>query len=895
MESEREKTLTILTLLFKKFVEDGEWSRFATKLRARCERELDVVLPENFEYAGVTKAAEVLHEQLGYPAAVQTVYSLQDELDVEPDGEEKSVEDENAASADEFEDASEVAHAPCSSPIPSEDDRESEDGSVEEDEGELVQAGPRADKEGDEVRAKERSDSPPAENLLLKNFDKGPHIRKHFERQAMMLAGALKDALPFEQPQPLTVENIQFQLERFIFNPPKTLPPEITEVRFNFYPPFALPKAICNYHIFSMTAPIPKSCKANRYGTELLDKVRRVDYYKHLPKWRLGVDIDDGLGSEVTPIGELDEDVKLVPLADDVSRLQWSKQRGGHVLFFSYPSLHMPPKISRMLMETLIQPFAEENQKDEPSMAVTDEELALIVDPEERMTRPELAKQLQKRRETVAMAVRYLTELELMERIFRDPSSVKKAQEVLHHTFHHGYVRVVRDVSKVNLSNFLTFHGTTYNNPLNNCIMANLLEGADREDYVVDSVYLFLVLTWQTAMGMWQQAIDDRTINIYRQAFENQKRYLYSLGTPNEVASAIVSILMDGDRLCEEMRKALPNFTSLSQISAFRHFMLERSNIPTCAAAFLPTDFVPLAYKQAQPILWAHVYLLQVAYFLTNHGGYLWEPEDESQVHKTYCPCNLCSPHRMLQDNVALHNEVLAIGTFEIQNPEGKSFKLTPEIWTNAYLDVFVPDEFHPFHVVHYRDHQSSFKKAPAACVTTSPEIFSLIRQIQENREEFLLNKGKGSYKDPATGETISDESSLRGERPGLPLAHQPAGARAPASPPKPLRFHHGKYGAKNAGQALPQGQGSGGGGRGADAGRGHRWRNHRKSGYRHGGRGGGAAVGGGRPDAPGAAERYRGGAGQTDRADPSPEAPATTRDGPEPCPREAPQERRER
>lgn len=890
MDTEKEKTLTILNLMLKKVIEDGEWKRFVRKMRRHCAENLDIDVPETIEFKGLDHACRLLYDLLGHPIAMQAVTAIQgslaycsdtedgdepgrsyftsssDEQDSSPfmsaeeeEEEESDRDDNDGASTEPVNGPDEVAAGEAQKPLQME---------------ELVDVTPIDSPTGDEPPAdsdEEESvaDSPrsvvPAgcgaaetENQLLKHFDKGPNMKRHTERMAMMLQGALKDMLEFKDDQRLTVENVQFQLERFIFNPPRGIPPEIAEVRYNFYPPFVLPKAICNYHIFSMTAPIPRSCKANRYGTELLQQLRSEDHFKHLPKWRLGVEIDDGLGDEVTPVGELQEDTKLVPLEEDISRLQWAKQRGEHILFFSYPSLHMPPKISRMLLETLVQPFADEHQKDESPMAVSDEELAAILDPHERMSRAELNAQIHKRRSIVAMALRYCVELELMQRIFREPSSVKKAQEVLHHTFHHGFVRLVRDVSRVNLSNFVTFHGVTYNNPLNNSITANLLEGIDKEDFVVDSIYLFLVLTWQTAMGMWQQAIDDTTVNIYRQAFENQRRYIYSLGSVNEVTNAIVSLLMDGDRLTAEMRKALPNFTSLSQIGAFRHFMLERSNIPSFAATFLPSDFVPLAFKQSQPILWGQVYLLRLAYYLTNHGGYLWEPEEDSPTQTSYCPCNLCSPHRMPQDNVALHNEILAIDTFEIQNPEGKTFKLTPEIWVNAYLDVFVPEEYHPFGVTHFRQHRSSFKKAPNACVTSSPEIFSLIRQIKENREEFLLNKGKGTYKDPKTGEVISDEVRPARHQAGLASsqalpalgAHQRRGALPPPTPPKLIRPRHGEHGPKNVGEdALRQEEASQGRARLPDAGRGHRRRVPRQSGYRHGGRRGGR--GGGRLQSP--------------------------------------------
>ena len=638
-------------------------------------------------------------------------------------------------------------------------------------------------------------------SIETKHVDPVSTFKKCFERQAALLTGALKDSLPAEDAdEPVSVSAVQYQLERFVFNPDPRVPPEHREVRYNFYPPFMRPKAIANYHIFAVTAPIPASCKANRSGSKLLESCRQTATFKRLPRWRINVQFDDGLGEEVIPVTEL-SDAKLVPLQEDISRLQWAKMRGEHIRFFSYPSLHMPPKISRMLMETLLQPFADENDKGEGAKpCVSDEELRYIVDPDAKMRGEELYKAMQRRRTIVTMAVRFTALLELMERVLREPSSVKKAQEVLHHTLHHGFVAQVRETAKVNLSNYATYHGITYNDPLNNCTVAKLFEGRDKEDYVLDSIYLFLVLNWQTAMGMWQQAIDDTTIQIYTEAFTRQRRAIYALTSVTEVSKAIVDLLMDGDRLTEEMRKALPNFITQSQLSDFRHFLTERSNVPTMAAPFYPSDFIPLAFRQSAPLLWDHVYLLQAAYFLMNHGGYLWEPSEsdaESPQFRAYCPCNLCSPHRMLADNVALHNEVLAIGTFEIRSADGKTFKLTPELWANAYLDKFVADDFHPFTVFHYSENRSSFGKNYTACVTESPEILSLIRQIQASREEFLLTRGKGVYKDPQTGETLATSAaSVVEARPGaargayLPSAPTGAsgGTPAPQKPPRAIR-----------------------------------------------------------------------------------------------------------
>lgn len=860
-----EKALTIIGLVLKSVVESGIWKRFIDKLHAHVGRYYSLDLPHNLDTLGVERAAQDLVRILGEQRAVLSVYRIEEEIDLEDnlvtdsEGEEEEVDYCSVSSCDDDQ-QEDTDNRECTETeeVSGECEPTHDDGEAEA-EKELAETGQGADtgdeqtetsvedvatsdlpdtvsesktsNVSDEAEKNEDGDNvldekPDCVASLCANNDEGvsmPNIRKHLERQAMLLKGALSDLEQSEEVANLSPETIQRVLERYVFNPPQGTPADHSEVRYNFYPPFMTPKTICNYHIFSTTMPIPHSCKANRYGTEIFNRVRETNNFKRLPKWRMGVAFSEDLGDEVTPVVELEKHVKMVPLEDDISRLQWAKSRGSHILFFSYPSLHFPPKISRMLMESLLQPFSDEGENTEPCLS--DEEIAAIVDPERKMSGQELGEAIDRKRRMVAMCIQQCTELELMERILREPSSIKKMQEVLHHTLHHGFVKVIREIAKVNLSNYATFHGTTYNNLLNNCIMAHLFEGQDKEDFVVDSIYLFLVLTWQTAMGMWQQAIDESTIKVYAEYFKKHKRSIYAIGNLNDMASCIVDVLMDGDRLAKEMRNALPNFTTLSQISSFRQFLMERSNIPSAAAPFYPSDFIPMSYKQSNPKMWNHVYLLQVAYFLLNHGGYMWEAESQSAMAQAYCPCNLCSPHRMPQDNVALHNEMEAIGTFEIQNAEGKSFKLTPELWTNAYLDKFVAEDYHPFTVYHHRQHPDRFSDSRKACVTQSPEIFTLIRQIHENREEFMLNKGKGVYKDPATGEELTQSQRLT-NRNQTELAN--------------LESNQVRDGSIDVG---PKGQGNGVGR--ADscakldaARRGYRRRIYRKPGY--GGRGGG-------------------------------------------------------
>lgn len=871
-----EKAKLIVGLVFKHMIEEGLWSVFTKTLWRECMRTQHIDLGFDFGTIGLEKAVERLVSRVGDQRSVLLAYRSEELLlgmgenatDYEdPSSREteealtqiETVEEEEQAgnttsteSEEQYYDVpdswreSDLEH-PVETVQDASDDTASESQEVldgeenaEKESPENLIASPEkevsvSDTNGDDTEAKEvvikesdekddAMESPDVDDPEKRyNICSEPNFQTHINRMASLLKGALADSVMPDAT--LSIEEIERQLEHFIFNPPRSLPMEGKEVRHNFYPPFVTPKAICNYHIFTMTTPIPKSCKANRYGTEVFEKIRNSNYYRRLPKWRVGVVVEDGLGDEVTPIGELQEEVKMIPLQSDIARLQWVKARSEHVVYFGYPSLHFPPKISKMLMETLLQKFSEEGQPmDDCKPAVSDLELCQMVDPMRKMSAMELSDAIGKKRAMMMMSVRMGCQLELMERVFREPSMIKKINECLHHTFHHGYVNLIRDVAKVNLSNYVTYHGITYNNPLNNCIQANLLDGIDREDFIVDSIYLFLVLAWQTAMGMWNQAVEETTVAVYADVFSKLKREIYSQNSVTDMSKLIVDILMDGDRLVEEMRKSLPNFTSLSQISAFRNFLMERSNLPSVAVPVYPSDMIPLVYKQATGPLWDQVYLLQTAYFLMNHGGYTWEPELDTAHHKAYCPCNLCSPHRMPHHNQALHNEILAIGTFEIQNADGKTFKLTPELWTNAYLDKFVAEDYHPFHVVRYREHESSFSANRTACVTQSPEIFSLIKHIQKSREEFIRTKGKGVYKDPQTGEEISSSSKAGcGEGPAIPapIAHKLGGAEASEAPPKPVRtFKHGS----TAGGRVQETNGNGGAG--------DRWGVDRQSGY---------------------------------------------------------------
>ncbi len=73
-----------------------------------------------------------------------------------------------------------------------------------------------------------------------------------------------------------------------------------------------------------------------------------------------------------------------------------------------------------------------------------------------------------------------------------------------------------------------------------------------------------------------------------------------------------------------------------------------------------------------------------------------------------HCRCNLCTPHRSLVCNTELLNETQVIGTAEIQGPEqqegASNLKLTPALWTSAYLRKFIPEDYHANQIKFYED-----------------------------------------------------------------------------------------------------------------------------------------------------------------------------------------------
>ncbi|QXX30961.1 100K [Psittacine adenovirus 2] len=630
-----------------------------------------------------------------------------------------------------------------------------------------------------EQAVEEMAENPPESNKenevqVLTSADAGEFERssfaKHLQRQAQICRTAL--CLKYRY-LPESVSEIGFAFEEFLFNPPSREERDQQEARLNFYPPFLIPERTACYNSFFMILPIPLSCLANRSGTSKLDRLKRKEKFDTLPLFNEGMFIiTDGLGAEVSPTDSLPRNNRLVSLERDSERLRVVKEKLNYVNHFAFPALNFPPKIHKQLVSLLYKPVqtGKENIED-LEYSISDAQIQKLVrEKYGENSETEAHKIIVGFRENILKAIQYVAPLKFLQFLLRHPNFVKKAQEILHYTFHHGFIRLVGEVTSKNLSNYVTFHGMTFENHNNNACLHTTLDLNDGEDYMVDTIYLFLVLTVQTVMGIWQQNLNDKNMDLLRSLLEEKSKELIFCENSDQMGEKLAVWITDDKELVKVFHEAIPDFISQTQIQNFRSFILARSNIAGCLIPALPKDFVPMDFNESPPRLWSHVYLLRLSYFLYNHGDYYQtfffnDSESKTPENEIYCHCNLCAPHRIPTYNTALHNEILAIGTFDFYVPdeklEGQRLTLSAGMWANKYLDHFVAEEFFPFEVKKYIDYPELFKKEMTACVITKPKVLSSIRQIQKQKEKFLLEKGSGNYLDPQTGELINDTKLL--------------------------------------------------------------------------------------------------------------------------------------
>lgn len=601
----------------------------------------------------------------------------------------------------------------------------------------------------------------------MKSDDENPpspsypsNLTRHIERQKNILRAITGTDVTFD---------LGCALEKLLFTPEERPDTKIPDPRLNFYPPFLVPESLAQHFPFFLTVPIPRSCKANRIGTDAYRKWAELSQFPELPPDPTAVKWDDSIGN-VRLSAELKSDQKLALLKDDHLRLMWCKLKGQNLTNWSYPSLSLPPQVQKLLLETFVGKPQNPNKLDQKyEVALTDELFIHHGIPKDEIPR---------RRELACTAATYGTLLTCMCQLMSTRGFIKNCQESLHYTFGHGFVQLLNTLAEVNLSEFVTYHGLTHRNRLNNNRQQAQLDETDRHDYLTDTIYLFLVFCWQTAMDVWGQTIDDSTSNIIMRRLQEQIPDIIKLDTSDAMSNKIASIIFP-TLISDALTSALPDFVNQAQLSNFRTFISMKSGVPQSMVPFLPSDMVPIDFRESHPILWSHVLLLKLSAFLTNHGDYMRILQPPYTASSVYCECNLCSPHKMPCYNPNLLNEVLSIDNFEFQGPPDengkptKSLKLTPQKFANAFLAEFNLTDFFHNKVCHYNSNKTQFSSSLEACLIKDPSLLAKLREIQTRREKELLKRGSGIYLDPETGEPITnqtvDEDFL--DEPDLPSA----------------------------------------------------------------------------------------------------------------------------
>ncbi|SMG83452.1 p100K [Bottlenose dolphin adenovirus 1] len=585
-------------------------------------------------------------------------------------------------------------------------------------------------------------------------------LHKHLMRQSLIVRQAI------ESDHDVTnVNMLSRKFEELLFSPaipPKKMANGTCEPnpKLNFYPTFMLPETLATYHIFFNNTRIPFSCRANRTRTDKELMLSNGHLLPGIPTTASVCKIFDCLGDEepvsVKALEENDNSV-LVEMKNDNPRIAVVK-RSISVSHFAYPAINLPPKVMSAVMEQLIitkvKEKSEGDNEDGGKPVVSDEEICKWLklkpgDPE-----------IEERRKIMTAVTLVTAQLQCLKRFFTTTQMIKKIDETLHYMFHHGYVKLASKISNIDLTNLVSYMGILHENRLGQSVLHNSLQGEARRDYIRDTVFLFLIYTWQTAMGVWQQCLEPTNVKELEKLLKQKKKNFWC-GFDEKTIAEELSILIFPEKLVSTLREGLPDFTSQSMMQNFRSFILERSGILPATCNAFPSDFVPINYTECPPPLWPYCYLLQLANFFMFHSDVAFDYTGEG-ILDCYCRCNLCNPHRCLVTNTALLNEIQAINTFELQGPPDKdgnfppSFKLTPGLWTSAFLRKFVKEDFHENEISFYEDQSKPPNCEPTACVITQAAILAQLQDIKKSREEFLLKKGHGIYLDPTTGEELN-------------------------------------------------------------------------------------------------------------------------------------------
>lgn len=597
----------------------------------------------------------------------------------------------------------------------------------------------------------------------------GDVLLTHIKRQAKVVWEALHEDLEI----PTTVHELSRAYEKNIFCPkniPKkqengTLEPN---PRLNFYPTFGVPETLATYHIFFSNQKIPLSCKINRPAA---NEIMHLKAESHLPDFSTVEEVKrifEGLGAEELAKNALQqENTHLIELENDGPRAAVLK-RATTLTHFAYPAINLPPKIMNAIMDNLVMKHTEaktdaDNEAIEDNLVVSDEDIIRwfkINGSEE-----EVANAINEKRKTMMAVILVTLTLECLQKFFTSPAMIKKIGETLHYTFKHGFVKQAIKTSNVDITNVITYMGIMHENRVGQTVLHHSLKGENRLDYVRDTIYLFLIYTWQTAMGVWQQCMEPDNLKELSKILQKHKKALWT-GDSEGLIAADLCRLVFPENLMSTLQNGLPDITNQSMLQHFRDFILERSGLLPAMCCALPTDFVPIHYNECPPPLWPYTYLLKLANYFMYHNDLQTDSSGEGLLD-CYCRCNLCTPHRCVATNTALLNEIQSIGTFELQGPPTEDgtlptpLKLTSGLWTSAYLRKFEEADYYPYKIHYYEDQKTPKTKAElTACVITQSQILAQLQSIKKAREEFLIKKGHGVYLDPHTGEELTAEAN---------------------------------------------------------------------------------------------------------------------------------------
>ncbi|RDT70650.1 hypothetical protein DW287_09105, partial [Haemophilus influenzae] len=135
-------------------------------------------------------------------------------------------------------------------------------------------------------------------------------------------------------------------------------------------------------------------------------------------------------------------------------------------------------------------------------------------------------------------------------------------------------------ISSVELSNLVSYLGILHENRLGQSVLHSTLRGEARRDYVRDCVYLFLCYTWQTAMGVWQQCLEERNLKELEKLLQRALKDLWTGFNERSVAAALADLIFPA-RLLKTLQLGVPDFTSQNMLQNFRNFILEYSGLPS--------------------------------------------------------------------------------------------------------------------------------------------------------------------------------------------------------------------------------------------------------------------------------------------------------------------------